>query len=357
MVVNANFWKSKRVFVTGHTGFKGSWLMTWLISMGAKATGYALAPDTNPSLFKNLHEKLDMNSIIGDIRNLETLSESLRAADPEIVFHLAAQPLVRYSYDNPLETFQTNIIGTANLLLSCRSLKNLKAVVIVTTDKVYENEEWVWAYRENDRLGGYDPYSGSKACTEIVTASLRRSFFAEPDQAAVASARAGNVIGGGDWSLDRIVPDVIRACQNHEVVKLRHPKAVRPWQHVLEPLSGYLLLAQSLYQATSQNKDLFSSAWNFGPDAQNAVTVEELVKLLAKQEPTLKWEVDNGKHPHEAAYLKLESSKAKHHLNWAPRWDALTTAQMTMEWYREFYNNKASALDLCLQQINEYLRN
>lgn len=352
MVVTPEFWKNKRVVVTGHTGFKGSWLVCWLKKMGAQVTGYSLAPETQPSLFTEVEKDLKIESVIGDIRDLDSFSRCLQKADPEIVFHLAAQPLVRYSYEKPLETFQTNIIGTANLLEISRRLKNLKAVVVITTDKVYENEEWVWAYRENDALGGYDPYSSSKACTEIVTTAMRRSFFQSPETAGVATVRAGNVIGGGDWAGDRIVPDVVRAFQKGDVVRLRNPQAIRPWQHVLEPLSGYLMLAQNLVQG---ERDVYCSAWNFGPESQNAVPVEKLVSLLASYWPGVRWEIDQGNHPHEAFYLKLESSKAKQLLEWYPKWGIEKTTQMTMDWYRAFYKKEASAFELCASQINEYL--
>lgn len=352
MVVSPEFWNGKRVYVTGHTGFKGSWLVTWLKKMGAQVTGYSLAPETKPSLFSEMENDLMMTSEIGDIRDFEKFSKSLQRANPEIIFHMAAQPLVRYSYDHPIETFQTNIMGTANLLETARRLPSLKAVVVITTDKVYENEEWVWAYRENDALGGFDPYSSSKACTEIVTSAMRRSFFHSSNTAGVATVRAGNVIGGGDWAGDRIVPDVVRAFQKNEVVRLRNPNAIRPWQHVLEPLGGYLMVAQKICQG---DRDTYCSAWNFGPDSHNAVPVEKLVSLLASHWPGVRWEIDQGKHPHEAFYLKLESSKAKQLLEWYPKWDVEKTTQMTMDWYRAFYKNEASAFELCSSQINEYL--
>jgi len=352
MVVNADFWNGKRVLVTGHTGFKGSWMVTWLRSMGAQVSGYSLAPDTQPSLFSEIEKDLKMDSVIGDICDLESFSKSVNKANPEIIFHMAAQPLVRLSYDKPLETFQTNIIGTANLLEISRKLPGLKAVVVITTDKVYENNEWVWAYRENDALGGYDPYSSSKACTEIITSAMRRSFFHSPSSAGVATVRAGNVIGGGDWAGDRIVPDVVRAFQKNEVVRLRNPNAIRPWQHVLEPLSGYLTLAQ---QVCLGNRETYCSSWNFGPDSQNAVPVEKLVSLLASHWPGVRWEIDKGPHPHEAFYLKLESSKAKQLLEWYPKWGVEKTTQMTMDWYRSYYKKEASAYELCTSQINEYV--
>lgn len=352
MVASPEFWHGKRVLVTGHTGFKGSWLVTWLRSMKAEVTGYSLAPETTPSLFSEIEKDLGMRSVIGDIRNLDEMSKCVRDAQPEIIFHMAAQPLVRLSYDQPLETFQTNIMGTANLLEISRKVQSLKAVVVITTDKVYENEEWVWSYRETDHLGGYDPYSSSKACAEIVTSAMRRSFFSDKNSAGVATVRAGNVIGGGDWAGDRIVPDVVRAFQKKDVVKLRNPNAIRPWQHVLEPLGGYIKLAEHICKG---DRDTFCSSWNFGPDAQNAVPVEKLVALLAARWPGVRWEVDAGKHPHEAFYLKLESSKAKQLLEWVPQWGIEKTAQMTMDWYRSYYAKEASAFELCLSQINEYV--
>jgi len=352
LVVRPEFWNGRRVLVTGHTGFKGSWLVTWLKRLGACVSGYSLEPETNPSLFTELEKDLDMDSMIGDIRDFDKFSRSLRVANPEIIFHMAAQPLVRDSYVKPLETFQTNIIGTANLLEVSRYLPNLKAVVVITTDKVYENEEWVWAYRENDPLGGHDPYSSSKACTEIVTSAMRRSFFHSAKSPGIATVRAGNVIGGGDWARDRIVPDVVRAFQNAEVVRLRNPNAIRPWQHVLEPLGGYLLLAQKICQG---ERETYCSSWNFGPDPHNAVPVEKLMTLLASHWPGVRWEVDPGLHPHEAFYLKLESSKAKQLLDWHPKWGIEKTIQMIVDWYRAYYKKEAGAYALCLSQINEYM--
>lgn len=354
MVVNASFWKNKRVYVTGHTGFKGSWMVTWLTQMGAHVTGYALPPATTPSLFTEVEKELQMHSELGDISHYQKFSESLHRADPEIIFHMAAQPLVRYSYEQPLETFQTNIMGTANLLQSARTLKSLRAVVVITTDKVYENGEKDYAYHEQDQLGGHDPYSSSKACAEIVTSAMKRSFFSAPHNAAISTVRAGNVIGGGDWALDRIVPDVVRAFQKAEIVQLRHPGATRPWQHVLEPLGGYLRLAEKMWDG---DKHTFGAAWNFGPESENAVPVEKLVSLLAQHWPGVRWQKDEGAHPHEAFYLKLESAKAKKALNWAPRWGIEKTAQMTADWYRHFYMKKASAYELCVSQIREYLGN
>ncbi len=351
LVVSAEFWRGKRVFLTGHTGFKGSWMALWLKRLGAKVTGFALSPDTQPSLFGEIENELDIKSVIGDICNFELLNATMQAANPEVIFHMAAQPLVRYSYDHPLETFQTNIMGTANLLEAARHLKNLKSIVVITTDKVYENAEWAWSYRENDVLGGHDPYSSSKACAEIVTTAMRKSFFSKPGSPGVATVRAGNVIGGGDWALDRIVPDVMNAFQKSEILKLRNPKAIRPWQHVLEPLGGYLALGQKLFVEPTGP---FASAWNFGPYADNAVTVGELVALLSAHWPGGKWEIDKGQHPHEAFYLKLDSSKAKHYLGWHSLLNIQKTTQITVDWYRHFFNKEATAFALCNKQIDEY---
>ena len=278
--VNASFWRGKKVFVTGHTGFKGGWLCLWLQQLGANVTGYALQPPTTPSLFEIAVIGRGMESIIGDIREATTLSDAVRTAQPELVIHMAAQPLVRYSYENPIETYSTNVMGTVHLLEAIRKTQSVKAVVCVTSDKCYENREWEWGYRENDPLGGYDPYSNSKACAELVTAAYRNSYF-NPDKyfehgVAVASARAGNVIGGGDWAQDRLVPDMLRAIECGKPVLIRNPDAIRPWQHVLEPLSGYLLLAESLLTHGPANAE----AWNFGPHDADAKPVRWIVDRL-----------------------------------------------------------------------------
>jgi CDP-glucose 4,6-dehydratase len=353
LVVDPKFWSGKKVFLTGHTGFKGSWMMMWLTQMGAEVTGYALAPDTQPSLYQSLKSEMKHRSVIANINDMKSLSTALQECDPQIIFHMAAQPLVRLSYAEPLETFQTNIIGTANVLQAARPLKNLKAVVVITTDKVYENSETGAPFQETDILGGHDPYSSSKACTEIVTTSMRRSFFHSVDSAAVATVRAGNVIGGGDWAVDRIVPDVIKAFQKNVPVHLRNPNAIRPWQHVLEPLGGYLTLAQKL---CSQNGRSFASAWNFGPESANAVSVGELVKIFGEQWPGGQFAHDDGDHPHEASFLKLDSSKAKRSLGWSSVLDMGKTASMTVQWYRQYLNKEKSAFDLCNLQIAEYCK-
>ncbi len=336
------------MLVTGHTGFKGSWLALWLEGLGATVTGYALAPPTEPSHFERL--SLKANSILADVRDRASLERVMREAQPEIVFHLAAQPIVLESYTDPLGTLSTIVTGTANLLDVCRSVESVRAVVIVTTDKVYENREWAWGYRENEALGGHDPYSASKACAEIVTSSFRRSFFEKDGEAAamVASARAGNVVGGGDWSLHRLVPDVMRAISNGEAARIRNPYSSRPWQHVLEPLSGYLALGAGLFEGRKE----LAEAWNFGPDPSSNLVTSEVCELMEKSWPAIKCEFApvNGA-PHEAGLLMLDSAKARHSLSWRPVWDVETTIQRTIEWYRAFYERDTL---LTQEQIDAY---
>lgn len=327
--MNPSFWAGKRVFLTGHTGFKGSWLALWLTRLGAEVTGYALAPPSDPSLFDQLrlpdylaaHHQLD-------IRDTERLSQVVCEAQPEIVFHLAAQPLVRASYRSPIETFETNILGTAYLLEALRTLNSVRAVVVVTSDKCYENREWLWPYRENEALGGHDPYSASKAAAEIVTAAYRRSFF-DDTGCAVATARAGNVIGGGDFAEDRLLPDLFRSQAAGEPLHLRYPEAVRPWQHVLEPLHGYLLLAERLWYEGAD----YSGPWNFGPEEGDIRTVRHVVESLARQLPGLRWTHDDTPQPHEAGLLRLDSSQARLRLGWQPVWRLDRALEATAEWY------------------------
>lgn len=352
--MDSAFWKDKKVFITGHTGFKGSWLCLWLHSLGTKVTGYALNPPTEPSLFKLCKIDELVNSNIADIRDAEDLKKAMRTAAPEIVIHMAAQPLVRDSYKNPVETYEINVMGTVNLFEAVRDCKTVKVVVNVTTDKCYENREWVWSYRENEPLGGYDPYSNSKACSELVTAAYRISFFNLKDYSnhdvAVASARAGNVIGGGDWATDRLVPDCIKGILKGEKIQVRNPHAIRPWQHVLEPLSGYLTLAMKLY-VDGPN---YSEAWNFGPDDSDAKPVEWLVKKICeKWGNNASYEIDKGDHPHEAGYLKLDWSKAKSRLGWYPRWNLEKAIDKVIEWTRAYKENK-DLTDICLREIDEY---
>jgi CDP-glucose 4,6-dehydratase len=356
LAVSPVFWSGKRIFVTGHTGFKGSWLCLWLESLGAEVTGYALAPETNPSLFDLAHVGQGIDSHIGDVRNAQALRAALLQASPEIVFHMAAQPLVRASYRDPVETYETNVMGTVHLLEATRQIGSVRAVVVVTTDKCYENREWVWGYRESDPLGGYDPYSSSKAAAELVTAAYRNSFF-NPDEipshrVALASARAGNVIGGGDWAEDRLIPDVIRAVARGQRVRIRNPQAIRPWQHVLEPLSGYLTLAEKLYACGAG----FAQPWNFGPEDGDARTVQWIVqKVVALWGGDARWETDPGQHPHETGYLKLDISKARSLLGWTPKWNLEQALEAIVTWYRSCQSG-ADARTLTLDQIETYMR-
>lgn len=353
--VSPSFWIGKRVLLTGHTGFKGSWLSLWLQSMGAQVVGYALNPPTDPSLFEAAEVAKGMTSIIGDIRDLEHLRMVFATHQPEVVIHMAAQPLVRYSYIEPVETYSTNVMGTVNLLEAVRSTKSVKAVVNVTTDKCYENREWAWGYRENEAMGGYDPYSSSKGCAELVTAAYRNSYF-HPEKykehgVAIASGRAGNVIGGGDWADDRLIPDIMRAISAGKPVNIRNPHAIRPWQHVLEPLSGYLVLAQKLYEEGVA----YAEGWNFGPNDEDAKPVQWIVeKLTQVWGAGASWVVDGGEHPHEAHYLKLDCSKAKSRLDWHPRWNLEESLEAIVEWQRAYQDGKAIK-SVTLEQIQQYV--
>ncbi|TGU70055.1 CDP-glucose 4,6-dehydratase [Geomonas terrae] len=348
------FFRGRRVFVTGHTGFKGAWLILWLHRLGAEVTGYALDPPTDPSLFGLAGLKELVHSVTGDVRDQGTLVRELVGARPEIVIHMAAQPLVRESYVNPVETYATNVMGTVHLLEAVRSAKEVRAVVNVTTDKCYENREWPWGYRENEPMGGYDPYSSSKGCSELVTAAYRNSFFNPADYethgVALASARAGNVIGGGDWAADRLVPDCIAALLKGEPVRIRNPHAIRPWQHVLEPLCGYLTLAQRLYEEGPR----CAGAWNFGPQDEDAREVEWIVQRMCERwEGDASYVVDKGEHPHEAHYLKLDCSKARGHLGWRPRWSLETAIDMIVDWTRAYERGEDLRL-VCEAQIDAY---
>lgn len=344
------FWSGRRVFITGHTGFKGSWLSLWLQGMGAKLAGFALNPPTTPSLFDEAHVAAGMLSTIGDIREAEGLAAAMRAFEPEVVIHMAAQPLVRLSYKDPLLTYATNVMGTAHLLEAVRNTPSVRAVVNVTTDKCYENREWVWGYREDEPMGGHDPYSSSKGCSELVTTAYRKSFFAG-GRVALASARAGNVIGGGDWASDRLLPDVLRAFERDEPVVIRYPKAIRPWQHVLEPLSGYLVLAEQLCSDDGQR---YASAWNFGPRDGDAKPVEWIVdRMTAAWGANAQWRLDAAEQPHEAHFLKLDISKAGSDLGWLPRWRLQTALDEIVHWHRAWLRRE-DMRELCLEQIGKY---
>ena len=354
LVVNRAFWQGKRVLLTGHTGFKGSWLSLWLQFMGAQVVGYALEPPTKPSLFEVAEVGKGMTSIIGDIRDLERLRAVFAEHQPEIVIHMAAQPLVRYSYIEPVETYSTNVMGTVNLLEAVRGADSVKAVVNVTSDKCYENREWVWGYRENEAMGGHDPYSNSKGCAELVTAAYRNSYF-HPEKyqqhgVALATARAGNVIGGGDWAEDRLIPDIMRAITQSKPVNIRNPRAIRPWQHVLEPLSGYLLLAQKLYEEGAT----YAEGWNFGPSDEDAKPVQWIVESLTRTwGEGASWVLDGGDHPHEAHYLKLDCSKAKARLDWHPRWSLDETLGRIVKWHKALREQR-DMREITLAQISEY---
>jgi len=306
---NSGFWQGKRVFLTGHTGFKGGWAALWLQHMGAQVKGFALNPPSTPSLFECAKVASGMQSDIGDIRDREAIASSMRAFNPDILIHMAAQPLVRLSYREPVETYATNVMGTLHVFEAARQCPNLRAIVNITTDKCYENREWEWGYRENEPMGGHDPYSNSKGCAELVTSAYRKSFFSAPGTPALASVRAGNVIGGGDWAEDRLIPDILKAFENKQPVVIRNPLATRPWQHVLEPLRGYFMLAEQLY---SDEKKQFAEGWNFGPIEDDAKPVQWIVERLVKHWGNgASWQLDGGEHPHEANYLKLDISKVK----------------------------------------------
>jgi CDP-glucose 4,6-dehydratase len=345
------FWKEKKVFLTGHTGFKGSWLSLWLQGMGAQVKGFALAPPTMPALFDEARVGEGMDSEIGDIRDLRRVTESMTAFDPDIVIHMAAQPLVRLSYREPVETYATNVMGTLHILEAARQCSNLKAIVNVTTDKCYENQEWEWGYRENEPMGGHDPYSNSKGCVELVTSAYRKSFFSSELSPALASARAGNVIGGGDWAEDRLIPDILRAVEKNSPVVIRNPMATRPWQHVLEPLSGYLVLAQHLWEHGHK----FAQGWNFGPRDEDARPVEWILNHMVEAwGEGASWNLDNDPQPHEARYLKLDISKAREHLRWAPTWNLETTLIHIVDWQRAWLRGE-DMRTRCMEEINGYM--
>jgi len=344
-----DFWRGKRVFLTGHTGFKGGWLSLWLEAMGAEVHGYALNPPTKTNLFTEAEVADGMaSSVIADIRDAGTLQKAMQNAQPEIVFHLAAQPLVRYSFTQPVETYAINVMGTVHLLEAVRATSGVKAVVNVTTDKCYENREWVWGYREDEPMGGFDPYSSSKGCAELVTSAYRRSFL-DPAGIALASARAGNVIGGGDWAANRLVPDLLYAINTGQTLRIRSPHSTRPWQHVLEPLAGYLLLAERLYTDGLS----FAEGWNFGPIDEDVRSVHWIVEQLAEMRKDVHWEYDERSQPHEANCLKLDSSKAHTKLGWHPRWRLWDALKKTLEWH-ESWSKAEDMRHITLAQIADY---
>jgi len=348
------FWQGKRVFVTGHSGFKGSWLSLWLSQLGASVTGFSLPPPTRPSLFEEAGVAKHTHCFEGDIRDPAALRQALNSSAPEIVIHMAAQSIVRASYQDPLGTYLTNVMGTANLMDAIRTCKSVRAVVVITSDKCYENQEWIWPYREDDRLGGHDPYSSSKACAELLVSSYRNSYFPlerySEHGVSIATARAGNVIGGGDWAKDRLIPDLMRGFSAGEVVNIRNPGAIRPWQHVLEPLRGYLMLAEKVYAAGAS----FSGGWNFGPNYADAKPVEWIVRRIASLWGAgAAFNFDAGNHPHEANLLKLDWSKAASELNWEPAFSIERTIEFTVDWYRRWTAGEPAA-SLVNRQLEEY---
>jgi CDP-glucose 4,6-dehydratase len=331
VTVDPAFWSGRRVFLTGHTGFKGAWLSLWLQSLGARVTGFSNGVPTTPSLYELARVEDGMESVVGDVRDAGAIARALAGCEPEVVIHMAAQPFVRRSFAEPAATYETNVMGTVNLLEAVRVATGVRAVVNVTTDKCYENREWEWGYREDEPMGGHDPYSSSKGAAELVTSAYRRSFFSDPDGPRLASARAGNVIGGGDWGEDRLVPDLMRAALAGETAQVRNPNSIRPWQHVINPLGGYLVLAQAIWEDPEQAR-----GWNFGPSEEEARPVGWLIERLAELWPErVKWTLDSGPHPHEANYLKLDSSLARTRLGWRPLVTLDPGLAETAAWYRE----------------------
>ena len=348
--IDKDFWQGRRVFLTGHTGFKGSWFSLWLASLGAEVKGYALNPPTSPSLFNEAKIDSVIDSQIGDIRDQDVLHESMTKFNPDILIHMAAQPLVRYSYDAPIETYEVNVIGTAKVLEVARSCPNLKSIVNITTDKCYENDERSEGYKEDEPMGGYDPYSSSKGCAELVTSAYRRSFMREQG-VGLASVRAGNVIGGGDWADDRLIPDILRSFEKNKPVVIRNPKATRPWQHVLEPLSGYLILAEKLYK----NQKEYAEGWNFGPNEQDVKPVDWILDRMIAKWPNASWQLDQNSNPHEAGFLKLDITKAESRLDWKPVWGLSYTLEKIVDWHQAWLNRE-DIQAACFAEIKEYMR-
>ncbi len=354
--MNQSFWQHKKVFITGHTGFKGSWLSLWLQSLDSQVSGFSIDPPTQPNLFELAKVANGMQSIYGDVRDLTQISRALQQTQPDIVIHMAAQPLVHYSYQYPVETYMTNIMGTVNLFEAVRNCDSIKVVLNVTSDKCYENKEWDWAYREDEAMGGYDPYSSSKGCAELITSAYRNSFFNlkefKSNGKAIATARAGNVIGGGDWNKNRLIPDIIRAFTHNEAVHIRNPNAIRPWQHVLEPLSGYLLLAEKLWHEPAK----FSQAWNFGPYESDMQPVRYITDRLVQMWGNgAQWAHDQTHFNHEAQTLKLDISKAKNKLNWFPHLSLEQALQQVVDWYKAWQQNN-DMREITLEQIRSYCK-
>lgn len=351
MEIDQKFWQGKKVFLTGHTGFKGSWMSLWLTLLGAEVKGYSLEPPTSPSLFKEAKVEGVVDSNIGDIRNYKKLRDSMTSFNPDILIHMAAQPLVRYSYREPIETYEVNVLGSVNVLEAARNCDSLKAIVNITTDKCYENDGRDVGYVESDPMGGYDPYSSSKGCAELVSSAYRRSFFQEHG-IGLASVRAGNVIGGGDWAEDRLIPDILRAFSNNESVIIRNPKATRPWQHVLEPLSGYIMLSQCLYN----DPEGYAEGWNFGPKDSDVKPVDWILDKMSKKWPGSSWVLDSKPNPHEADILKLDISKATSKLGWQPVWRLDYALEKIIDWHRSWLNG-ADMQSVSLLEVEEYMRN
>jgi CDP-glucose 4,6-dehydratase len=354
--MSGKFWENKKVLITGHTGFKGSWLSLWLQAKRANAIGYALPPPTKPNLFEVANVEKEMVSIIGDIRDSKNLQTVFTEHRPEIVIHLAAKPLVRYSYNYPLETYSTNVMGTINVLEAVRQSNSVEVAVIITSDKCYENREWLWGYREDEAMGGHDPYSSSKGCAELVASAYRRSYFSDNNstghQVHMATTRAGNVVGGGDWAEDRLIPDIMKALMENRPPFIRYPHAIRPWQHVLEPLRGYLGLAEKLWHHGKN----FTEAWNFGPNDEDSQSVAWVAdRIISLWGEGARWEADSAHHPHESTYLKLDCSKAKSLLGWVPQLDLTTALNWIVEWYKA-YLQKKDMRQFTQTQISRYER-